>query len=91
LRIPLYYVRLHIRTTAPVHSGVQIVPIVYIAHSPFFPKDLYIFPIDDFRLIYYFLPPYFEHDAFMHHALHVGYWTPLSILTVQSPLLDYLE
>src|SRR6218665_4177737 len=24
------------------------------------------------------LSPYFDHDAFMHHTIHVGYWTPLT-------------
>src|SRR6218665_1113299 len=31
-----------------------------------------------FYILYmYFVSPYFYHDVFMHHTMHVGYWTPL--------------
>ena len=45
---------------------------------------LYKFP-PCFRKIHVFFryficisfPPYFDHDAFMHQTMHIGYWTPL--------------
>jgi len=68
-------------------ASIPTKPMMHIAYfpSPYFNKiynfplfwqNLLIFPyfrsIDIFCLIYVFLlPPYFDHDAFMHHALHV--------------------
>jgi len=31
----------------------------------------------------FLLSPYFDHDAFMRHALHVCYWTPLSAMALE--------
>jgi len=36
----------------------------------FFYKSPYIGKIYDFLLFTFFCFPYFDHDAFMHHALH---------------------
>ena len=65
------------------HTGVHPnTSMMYIVDSPYFHKiykfpyfsKIYKFPY--FRSIYcfcliYVFPPYFDHDAFMHHALHV--------------------
>src|SRR6218665_2284343 len=31
-------------------------------------------------------PPHFDHDAFMHHPMHVAYWTPLNAIASQLAL-----
>ena len=61
-------------------------PMMHIAYSPYFYniykfhpyfRKMYTFPPISakfmfFCLVYvFFIPPYFDHDAFMHHALHV--------------------
>jgi len=65
-----------------IHPPKPMMHIVYSLYFPkkcfpLFPQNLYIFPYISAKfmflgLIYGFLlPPYFDHDAFMHHALHV--------------------
>ena len=49
--------------------------MMHIAYSPYFPKIFKCRPIfvqfTFLCLIYVFASPYFDHDVFMHHALHV--------------------
>src|SRR6218665_1321356 len=57
--------------------------MMHISYSPCFPKKIinplflqnlyipYFWKIYVFGLIYVFASPYFDHDAFMHLALHV--------------------
>src|SRR6218665_625307 len=56
-------------------ASIPFKAMMHIAYSPYFrkmykfPPILFKFPY--FYLIYFFSSPYFDHDAFMHHALHV--------------------
>src|SRR6218665_378662 len=45
-------------------------------------------PFTWFCLIYVFCFPYFDHDAIMHHALHV-YWTLLNCWIIQASTTNY--
>jgi len=60
-------------------------PMMHVAYSPYFHK-IYKFPYISVKFINFFLfsynllfcfihvffaPPYFDHDAFTHHALHI--------------------
>src|SRR6218665_980452 len=52
-------------------SGVSILskPMMHFAYFPYF-SNIYKFP-RPFSLLFVFGFPYFDHDAFTHHALHV--------------------
>jgi len=54
--------------------------MMHTAYSPYFHK-IYKFPknsyIPSLFQQTFFAIPYFDQDAFMHHALYVAYWTPL--------------
>src|SRR6218665_2774577 len=66
----------------PLFSLFQCISLCFakIIISPYFEK----FPpcFRKIHLLFTYLmcisfPPYFDHDAFMHHPMHVQYWTPL--------------
>src|SRR6218665_491680 len=54
-------------------------PMMHIELSPYFPKicnspifaEFMHFPLFSFNLRFFFFSPYFDHDAFMHHASHI--------------------